>query len=297
MSHPEQQYLSILKELVQSTDERIDRTGVGTTAVFGRTMRFNLNDGFPVFTTKKVFWKTAFKEMLWMLSGGRNLRELLRQDVRIWTDWPLKNYRQATGIDITEKEFEKKILNDSDFAARWGDLGPVYGFQWRHWPGYDGNEIDQVANVIAGLKKNPYSRRLLWEGWNVAQVDDMALPPCHKTYQFFVSSDKKLSCAVLQRSADSMLGVPFNVVNGAFVTHILADHCGYAVGELVWFGCDVHLYRNHLEQAKLQLTRDPKPFPSFVIKNRKASIFDYSIDDFSVEGYEPHAHIAADVAV
>jgi len=297
MKHPEEQYLELLRALVETGDERIDRTGVGTKALFGCTMRFDLNEGFPAFTTKKVFWKTAFKEMLWMLSGGRNLRELLQQNVKIWTDWPLKKYRKSTGHDISESEYESRILADDSFAQQWGDLGPVYGYQWRHWRNYDGGEIDQIRNVIEGLKNNPGSRRLLWEGWNVAEIDQMALPPCHKTYQFFVSSDKKLSCALVQRSADVMLGVPFNIVNLALVTHLLAEECGYQVGNLTWFGCDVHLYLNHIEQAKLQLTRSPKAWPRLSIKTKRDSIFDYQADDFELVGYDPHPHIAAQVAV
>lgn len=297
MKHPEEQYLELLRALVETGDERIDRTGVGTKALFGCTMRFDLNEGFPAFTTKKVFWKTAFKEMLWMLSGGRNLRELLQQNVKIWTDWPLKKYRKSTGHEISESEFESRILADESFAQQWGDLGPVYGYQWRHWRNYDGGEIDQIRNVIEGLKNNPGSRRLLWEGWNVAEIEQMALPPCHKTYQFFVSSDKKLSCALVQRSADIMLGVPFNIVNSALVTHLLAEECGYQVGNLTWFGCDVHLYLNHIEQAQLQLTRSPKAWPRLRIKTKRNSIFEYEAEDFDLLGYDPHPHIAAQVAV
>ena len=297
MAHPEEQYLEILRDLVEVGDERIDRTGVGTKALFGCQMRFDLGIGFPAITTKKIFWKTAFKEMLWMLSGSRNIRGLLKQNVRIWTDWPLKQYREAVSNNITEAEFEKRILEDDDFASKWGDLGPVYGYQWRHWRGYDGHEIDQVAAVINGLKQNPTSRRLLWEGWNVAEIDKMALPPCHKTYQFFVSSDRKLSCALMQRSADIMLGVPFNLVNAALVTHLLAEECGYTVGNLTWFGCDVHLYLNHLEQAKVQLARQPRTLPQLVIKHKRQSIFDYQVEDFELNNYDPHPHIAAQVAV
>ncbi len=297
MIHPEEQYLAILRDLVENGDTRVDRTGVGTKAIFGCTMRFDLSAGFPALTTKKVFWKTAFKEMLWMLSGGRNVRELLQQNVKIWTDWPLKRYRETTGEDISGSQFESRILEDEEFAKKWGDLGPVYGYQWRHWRDYNGGEVDQIQDVIDGLKNNPTSRRLLWEGWNVAEINQMALPPCHKTYQFFVSSDRKLSCAMIQRSADVMLGVPFNIVNAALVTHLLAQECGYQVDSLAWFGCDVHLYLNHIEQAKLQLTRTPRPFPRLLIKNKKNSIFAYRADDFDLLDYNPHPHISAQVAV
>jgi thymidylate synthase len=218
--------------------------------------------------------------------------------VRIWTDWPLKKYRTATGESISQEDFERRILNDNEFAARWGDLGPVYGHQWRRWRDYDGKEIDQVQLLVDGLKNDPTSRRLLFEGWNVAQLDEMALPPCHKTYQFFVSqATNTLSGALMQRSADAYLGLSWNVANLALLTHLLADHCGYTPGEIVWFGCDVHLYRNHIPQAQLQIVRKPRPFPRLHIKRKAADIFGYRIEDIEVEGYDPHPHIPADVAV
>lgn len=298
MTHPETQYLDLLRKLLEEGDQRIERTGTGTRALFGYTMRFDLAAGFPVFTTKRIFWKTAFKEMLWMLSGGRNIRELLQQNVRIWTDWPLKKYREATGTNPSQEEFEARILADPDFAARWGDLGPVYGYQWRRWRGADGREIDQIRMLIDGLKNDPTSRRLLFEGWNVADLDRMALPPCHKTYQFFVSpSTGKLSAALMQRSADAYLGLGWNIANLALLTHLLAQQCGYEPGEIVWFGCDVHLYLNHEEQARTQLGREPRPFPRLTIRRRPESLFDYGIGDFDLEGYDPHPHIPAAVAV
>lgn len=297
MTHPENQYLDLLRKLLSEGDLRAERTGVGARALFGYTMRFNLETGFPLFTTKRIFWKTAFKEMLWMLSGGRNIRELLQQNVHIWTDWPLKKYRGATGLKISQEEFEQRILDDPEFAARWGDLGPVYGWQWRRWRGADGREIDQIQALIEGLRHNPASRRLLFEGWNVAELDEMALPPCHKTYQFFVSSDGRLSAALTQRSADAYLGLSWNIANLALLTHLLAQQCGYEPGEIVWFGGDVHLYLNHEMQARLQLTRAPRPFPQLVIRRKANSLFDYTIDDFTIEGYDPHPHIPAMVAV
>lgn len=297
-AHPEFQYLELLRRLLNEGDERIDRTGVGTKAVFGYTMRFDLSDGFPLFTTKRIFWKTAFKEMLWMLSGGRNIRELLEQNVSIWTDWPLKRFRQDTGSNISQEEFETRILNDSDFARDWGDLGPVYGWQWRHWRTYDGGEVDQIKALLDGLRRDPGSRRLLFEGWNVADLSDMALPPCHKTYQFFVSpGTRRLSAALMQRSADAFLGLSWNIANLALLTHLLAEQCEMVPGEIVWFGADVHLYLNHREQAELQATRQPRAFPRLRISHRPPSLFDYRIDDFELDGYDPHPHIAADVAV
>lgn len=296
--HPEYQYLDLLRKLLETGDTRSDRTGIGTKAIFGYTMRFDLATGFPVFTTKRIFWKTAFKEMLWMLSGGTNIRELLLQGVRIWTDWPLKRYREATGEAISQVNFEKRIVEDEQFAANWGELGPVYGKQWRRWRGYHGEEIDQVRGLIEGLRHDPASRRLLFEGWNVAELDAMALPPCHKTYQFFVTQGTgKLSGMTSQRSADAYLGLAWNICNLAFLTHLLAEQCGYEPGEIVWFGGDVHLYLSHVEQAKLQLQREPRPFPILKIKRKPNSLFAYSADDFALEGYDPYPHIVAEVAV
>ena len=296
--HPEQQYLDLLETLLTRGDQRQDRTGVGTRAIFGHTLRFDLADGFPVFTTKKIFWKTAFKEMLWMVSGGRNIRELLQQNVRIWTDWPLKHYREVSGEAISQVDFERRILEDTEFAETWGDLGPVYGWQWRRWKTTDGREIDQISEVIEGLKQNPGSRRLLFEGWNVGDLDAMALPPCHKTYQFFVSSETgKLSAALMQRSADAYLGLGWNIANLALLTHLLAQQCGYQPGEIVWFGCDVHLYLNHQEQALTQIAREPRPLPQLLIRRQPDTLFDYTIDDLDLLGYDPHPHIPADVAV
>jgi thymidylate synthase len=296
--HPERQYLDLLQELLDHGDTRVDRTGVGTRALFGRTLRFDLAEGFPVFTTKRIFWKTAFKEMLWMLSGGRNIRELLQQNVRIWTDWPLKHYRESTGDLISQEAFEARVLEDEVFAQQWGDLGPVYGAQWRRWKASDGREIDQVSELVDSLKKNPGSRRLLFEGWNVGELDQMALPPCHKTYQFFVSeSTGRLSGALMQRSADAYLGLSWNVANLALLTHLLALECGYTPGEIVWFGGDVHLYLNHQAQSQEQLTRSPRPWPELKILRQAPDLFSYCIDDFELEGYDPHPHIAADVAV
>lgn len=296
--HPEQQYLNLLQLLIDNGDERVDRTGVGTRAVFGHQMRFNLADGFPVFTTKQVYWKTAFKEMLWMLSGGDNIRELLEQNVRIWSDWPLKKYREANNSDISQADFEAKILADVEFAKKWGDLGPVYGKQWRCWKTSDGGEIDQVQQVIDDLKDNPTSRRIIWDGWNVAELDQMALPPCHKHYQFYVNQNNNtLSGAMVQRSADAFLGLAWNIANLALITHLLAKQCGYTPGEIVWFGMDVHLYLNHIEQAKEQLEREPLPLATLKLDNSVGSLFDYRIEHLDLPDYQSHEAIAASVAV
>ena len=302
--HPEQQYLDLLTHLLENGSERIDRTGVGTKAIFGHNLRFDLAEGFPAFTTKRVFWKTAFKEMLWMLSGGTNIKPLIEQNVHIWSDWPYKKFIDAmpegsAEKSLTMKEFEQLVVDDKDgFADKWGDLGPVYGKQWRKWRTEDGREIDQVSQVIDMLKNNPSSRRIIFEGWNVGELDQMALPPCHKHYQFYVDPNtNKLSGGMVQRSCDSYLGLAFNIANLAFITTLLAEQTGLELGEIVWFGMDVHLYLNHIEQAKKQLSRDPRPFPKLVIKNKRASLFDYVIEDFELEGYDPHPAIPAPVAV
>ena len=297
-AHPERQYLTLLKRLLEEGDERLDRTGVGTRAIFGYEMRFDLSDSFPVFTTKRIFWKSAFVEMLWMLSGSTQIRPLLERGVRIWTDWPLQQYRAATGETITQEEFEERVLQDEAFSQRWGDLGPVYGKQWRRWRTNDDREIDQVQEVVDLIRTSPTSRRILWEGWNVGELQDMALPPCHKQYQFFVRPDAgTLSGSVVQRSADAFLGLPWNVLNLALVTTLLARQTGLRPGEIVWYGLDVHLYLNHVEQAKEQLQRDPRPFPRLSIKREAPSLFDYTLDDLDLLDYRPHRHIPAPVAV
>ncbi len=261
-------------------------------------MRFDLAAGFPVFTTKRVYWKTAFKEILWMLSGSTSLRELLQQNVRIWTDWPLKRFRESTGETIEQAEFERLIVEDNAFNARWGDLGPIYGKQWRRWKTADGREIDQVSKVIELLKNDPGSRRILWDGWNVGELDEMALPPCHKHYQFFVHQKTgRLSGSCVQRSADSYLGLAWNIANLGLMTHLLAQQCGYQAGEIVWFGLDTHLYLNHREAALLQLGREPRPFPKLQIRRHAPTLFDYRIEDFELLGYDPHPAIKAEVAV
>lgn len=294
--HPEQQYLDLLRQILDSGDERSDRTGVGTRSLFGALMRFDLAQGFPLLTTKRVFWKTSFREMLWFLTGGTNIRPLVEQGVHIWTDWPLKAYRDASGEDISRDDFERRIIDDAQFAAQWGELGPVYGKQWRRWVGPDGREHDQIAQLISQIKSNPASRRLLFHAWNVAEVDQMALPPCHMVYQFHVAGDR-LSCLLFQRSADVLLGLPFNLAGAGALTHMLAQQCSLKPGHLVWTGGDVHLYLNHVDQAREQLTRTPRPFPTLTLLRHPASIDDYRIEDFEMQGYDPHAHISAPVAV
>jgi thymidylate synthase len=296
--HPEYQYLDLLSEVLERGDPRLDRTGVGTRSIFGAMVRFDLSGGTaPILTTKRVYWKTAVKEMLWFLTGGTNIQPLLRENVRIWTDWPLATYRRETGEDISQEEFERRVVEDDAFAARWGDLGPVYGKQWRRWLGRDGREHDQIADLVSTLRSNPTSRRMLFHGWNVPEIGAMALPPCHMVYQYHVTSDGRLNCLLFQRSVDLLLGAPFNYVGATALQLMLAQQADLRPGELIWVAGDAHLYNNHLEQAREQLTREPRPFPSMRLVRRAVSIDDYRIEDFEVVGYSPLAAIKADIAI
>lgn len=309
--HYEQQYLDLMHYIWNHGAVKQDRTGVGTKSIFGATMRFSLeNDSIPLLTTKRVFWKTAAKEMLWFLTGKTNIRDLLLVNVRIWSDWPLDNYRRAMNSDISQEDFEQKIVEDEEFALKWGDLGPVYGTQWVNWPRYEmlsdiGNDptyrkmeigVDQVSLLIESLQKSPDSRRHIIEGWNVAELDQMALPPCHKTYQFYVA-DGKLSGLLYQRSCDLGLGFAFNVFSASLLIKMIAQQCDLEAGELIWNGGDVHLYLNHRELVEEQLSRKPAGNPKLKIIDKPASIFDYNLENFVVEDYEPQKHISAPVAV
>ena len=297
-THPEQQYLDLLAHALDHGDERLDRTGVGTRSLFGAMLRFDLSDGsVPILTTKRVYWKTAVKEMLWFLTGGTNIQPLLRDNVRIWTDWPLATYRRETGEDISQSDFEDRVVADDEFAARWGELGPVYGKQWRRWLGADGREHDQVASLVETLRTNPASRRMLFHGWNVAELGGMALPPCHMVYQYHVTSDGRLNCLLFQRSVDLLLGAAFNFTGASALQLMLAQQAGLRPGELIWVAGDAHLYLNHLDQARVQLGREPRPFPKMRLVREAASIDDYRIEDFEVTGYDPHPPIKGDVAV
>jgi thymidylate synthase len=305
--HYEMQYLDLMRRIWTEGTVQHDRTGVGTKALFGATMRFSLADNLvPLLTTKRVFWKTAAREMLWFLSGETNIRPLLEQKVRIWTDWPLAKYRAETGSDITQEAFEARIVEDFDFANLWGNLGPVYGAQWVNWPQYIAQEngtflraeqgINQIALLVAGLRNNPGSRRHIIEGWNVAELDQMALPPCHKTYQFQVA-DGKLNGLLFQRSCDLGLGFAFNIFSTALLTRMLAQQAGYEPGEVIWQGGDVHLYLNHAELVEAQLARTPQGMPTLHLINKPNSIFEYRIEDFDIRDYTPQSHIGAPVAV
>ncbi|MFT8737367.1 MAG: thymidylate synthase [Zymomonas mobilis] len=295
---PEHQYLRLVSDILEKGDQRNDRTGVGTLSLFGAMMRFDLSNGqIPILTTKKLSYRLAIREMLWFLSGDTNIKPLVEQGVSIWTDWPLAHYQAETGEKLTKKEFEARILDNDDFARRWGDLGPVYGRQWRRWQGSDGQVYDQIATLIETLKTNPSSRRMLFHGWNVAELKDMALPPCHMVYQYHVTSDGRLNSLLYQRSADVFLGLPFNLVGAAALQAMLADQAGLALGDLVWTGGDVHIYRNHIEQMKEQLSRTPRGFPTLQLKSHPDSITGYTIDDFAVTGYDPYPPIKGAVAV
>lgn len=304
--HPEWQYLELMRYIWEQGSERVDRTGVGTRSICGAMLRFDLSDGaMPLLTTKRVYWKTATREMLWFLTGDTNIRPLVLQGVKIWNEWPHARYVKETGEDISLDDFVQRIADDEEFAMRWGDLGPVYGKQWVDWPTYryrkdglyeKGEGINQVAEVVESLRKNPGSRRHIIEGWNVAELDQMALPPCHKTYQFHVAGNR-LNCVLYQRSCDVALGLPFNLWSAALLQRMIAQQTDLEPGELVWMGGDVHLYLNHEHLITEQLAREPLGHPVLEITRRPNSIFDYRIEDFVVQNYTPHGPIKAPVAV
>jgi thymidylate synthase len=305
--HPEYQYLDLVRRVWETGSERRDRTGVGTRALFGAEMRFDLSDGtVPLLTTKRVFWKPAVRELLWFLSGSRNIRPLVAEGVHIWTDWPLARYREVTGEMISRDDFEARIIADEDFGNEWGDLGPVYGAQWRNWPRYvadaDGRFTrslqghDQIAQIVKQLQDNPHSRRIIFTGWNVDELDEMALPPCHMIYQYFVS-EGRLSGILFQRSCDLGLGFAFNIFEASLLLRMFAQQADLLPGELVWFGADCHTYLNHEALVTEQLGREPRPFPKLLINRKPASIFDYRFEDFDLENYDPHPVIRLPVAV
>lgn len=265
---PTNQYETLLEHVYKSGVDKNDRTGVGTRSVFGYQMRFNLSEGFPLVTTKKLHIRSIVHELLWFLSGSSNIKYLHDNGVTIWDEWADEN----------------------------GDLGPVYGVQWRSWPAPDGRRIDQITNLVEGIRRNPDSRRHLVVAWNPAEVDKMALPPCHCLFQFYVAQGR-LSCQLYQRSCDIFLGVPFNIASYSLLTHMIAQQCDLEPGDFVWTGGDCHIYKNHFEQVELQLSREPRAHPRLVIGRRPASIFDYKFEDFTIEGYDPWPHIKAPIAV
>jgi thymidylate synthase len=262
------QYLDLCKYILENGTEKTDRTGTGTRSVFGTQMRFDLQKGFPLITTKKLHLRSIIYELLWFLNGDTNIKYLKDHGVSIWDEWADEN----------------------------GNLGPVYGYQWRSWPAPNGQKIDQISKVIEQIKKKPDSRRHIVTAWNPADVDEMALPPCHALFQFYVG-DGKLSCQLYQRSADYFLGVPFNIASYALLTHMVAQQCDLEPGDFVWTGGDTHIYNNHIEQANLQLTREPFPLPALNIKRKPNSIFDYQFEDFEILNYQAHPGIKAPIAV
>ncbi len=263
-----QPYLQLLSDILENGADKSDRTGTGTRSLFGYQMRFDLSKGFPLLTTKKLHLKSIIYELLWFIRGETNVRWLQEHGVKIWDEWADEN----------------------------GDLGPVYGSQWRSWPAPDGRHIDQISNLIHSIKTKPDSRRHIVSAWNPAEVDDMALPPCHCLFQFYVANGK-LSCQLYQRSADTFLGVPFNIASYALLTHMVAQVCDLKVGDFVHSFGDVHLYSNHFEQARLQLTREPRPLPRLIINPERKSLEDFVFEDFAFGGYDPHPHIKAAVSV
>lgn len=263
-----EQYHKLLKHILDTGNKKEDRTGVGTISVFGYQMRFDLSEGFPLVTTKKLHLKSIIYELLWFLNGDTNIKYLKDNGVSIWDEWADKN----------------------------GDLGPVYGYQWRSWPGRDGQKIDQISKLMDQLKKKPDSRRHIVTAWNPADVDQMALPPCHAMFQFYVA-DGKLSCQLYQRSCDTFLGLPFNIASYALLVHMIAQQCDLEPGDFVWTGGDVHIYNNHIDQVNLQLTREPFALPQLRIKRKPESIFDYQFEDFEIVNYQAHPSIKAPIAV
>jgi thymidylate synthase len=262
------QYHDLLRHILENGHEKTDRTGTGTRSVFGYQLRFDLSKGFPLVTTKKLHLKSIIYELLWFLNGDTNIKYLKDHGVSIWDEWADTN----------------------------GDLGPVYGYQWRSWPGRNGEKIDQISKLIDQLKKKPDSRRHIVTAWNPADVDQMALPPCHAMFQFY-AADNKLSCQLYQRSCDTFLGLPFNIASYALLVYMIAQQCGFEVGDFVWTGGDVHIYNNHVEQVNLQLTREPYALPQLNIKRKPSSIFDYQFEDFEIVNYQAHPSIKAPIAV
>ncbi len=292
-----QQYHQLLQHILDTGIYKSDRTGTGTYSVFGYQMRFNLQEGFPLVTTKKLHLKSIVHELLWFLQGESNIQYLCKNGVRIWDDWPFAKYKASSeyqGEDL--KAFGARIASDDDFAKQWGNLGPVYGVQWRSWQGGNGAPVDQITQLIQQIKANPDSRRLIVSAWNVPQINDMALPPCHTMFQFYVANGK-LSCQLYQRSADVFLGVPFNIASYALLTMMIAQVCDLEPGDFVHTFGDAHLYSNHIEQAKLQLSRELRPLPQMKINETVKDIFGFKYEDFSLVDYNPHPHISAEVAV
>ena len=311
--HPEYQYLDLVRNILENGTDKSDRTGVGTRSIFGAQMRFDLSKGFPLLTTKKVFIKAIIHELLWFLRGDTNIKYLVDNDVKIWNEWAFTGYLRANDLEAklpryseewsAELEnFVAQMKSDDEFAAKYGDLGPVYGKQWRCWEDRNGKCIDQIMAVVEAIKKNPDSRRIIVSGWNVAELENLiadkhsAPPPCHSLFQFYVA-DGKLSCQLYQRSADVFLGVPFNIASYSLLTMMMAQATGLKPGEFIHTFGDVHIYNNHFDQVREQLSRQPKEWPKMLISPDVDNIFDFKFEDFELVGYEPHSAIKAPIAV
>lgn len=309
--HVDNIYLDLIERIKNEGSQKGDRTGTGTLSIFGHQMRFDLSKGFPLLTTKKVPIKAIIHELIWFVRGDSNLKYLAENNVHIWDEWPYKAYLIRNNIQVPPtcsdewntgiKEFIEKIKNDENFAKDYGNLGPIYGYQWRNWPTPGGGHIDQFKNVIEQLKKNPNDRRMIVSAWNVADIDEMAkagLPPCHCLFQFYVSNGK-LSCQLYQRSCDTFLGVPFNIASYSILIMMIAQVTGLEPGEFVWTGGDVHLYNNHMDQVDIQLSRknDLRPMPKMILNKEIKNIEDFTINDFELVEYNPHEAIRAPIAV
>lgn len=290
------QYLDFLQHIMDNGSYKDDRTNTGTKSCFGYQMRFDLNAGFPLLTTKKVHLKSIIYELLWFIKGDTNIRYLVENGVRIWNEWPYEKYRQSEDYQGENlEEFVEKIKNDLEFAGKYGNLGPVYGYQWRHFDGPDGFK-DQLAWVINEIKTNPNSRRLIVNSWQATEIESMALPPCHVMFQFYVK-DNKLSCQLYQRSADAFLGIPFNIASYSLLTMMVAHICNLELGDFVHTIGDAHIYSNHFEQVNTQLEREPRPLPKLIIKRQVTSIEDFKYEDYELVNYNPYPVIKGKVAV
>jgi len=307
------QYLDLLQDILDHGIDHDDRTGVGTRSVFGRQLRYDLSKGFPLVTTKKVFMRSIIHELIWFLSGSTNIKYLVDNDVHIWDEWPFQGYLKTNELEekfpmyseewtAKKKEFIEKMKTDESFAKEWGDLGPVYGKQWTAWEGSDGTKINQIEQIQKMIKNNPNSRRIIVSGWNVADLQSnikskiAAPPPCHTIFHFHVL-DGKLSCQLYQRSADVFLGVPFNIASYSLLTMMMAQTTGLKAGDFVHTFGDVHIYKNHFDQVKLQLSRQPKELPIMKINSKIKDIFGFKFEDFTLENYDPHPRIKALIAV
>jgi thymidylate synthase len=318
VEHGEQAYLDMCRYVLENGTKKIDRTGTGTISIFGYQMRFDLSKGFPLLTTKRVPFRLVVSELLWFIKGNTNIKYLLEHNNNIWNEWAFKKWVESSdyhgpdmhnfGIrsqqdeefnSIYEQEmenFKKRILEDVTFAEEYGELGPVYGKQWRHWETSRGETLDQLKNVIEDIKRNPDSRRHLVVAYNPGEVQSMALPPCHSLFQFYVANGK-LSCQLYQRSGDIFIGVPFNIASYALLTYLIAYECGLEVGEFIHTFGDAHIYLNHIEQVNSQLSREPRSLPTLEINQDKKTIFDIEVDDIKLIGYDPHPTIKAPIAV